>query len=442
MRGAKVDEKVRSPLVATRPLGTKSNDDEQLEQLRQAQKMEVVGQLACGVAHDFNNLLTAILGNLTLLQNGLPPGDPLQPLVEASERAAWRAATLSRQLLGYARRSRPSLEPLVANSIINEVVSLLKRTMDPRIVLLTRCATDLWLIQADPNQLSQVLMNLCLNARDAVQPRLEGTRTLARKAVEAPGQANAKQRATIKLESANVALTTDNPCTLEQARQGEFIRLRVRDNGIGMTAEAQTRIFEPFFTTKEPGKGTGLGLAMAQGIVQQHHGWIECQSILGEGTCFDIYLPRTHVLAGPRSPRALPHKSARGHETILLADDESLVRNLGRTILESHGYQVLLAHDGQHALEVYRRERGRIDLVLLDLTMPRLSGRETMRQLRQLDSSVRVLFASGYSAEHLTAEDREVACGFVGKPYRPEDLALAVRAALDRHLAPPVAVPS
>ncbi len=411
------------------------------EQLRQAQKMEAVGQLAGGVAHDFNNLLTAILGNLSLLQSGMAPTDPHRPLVEASERAAWRAATLTRQLLGFSRRTMLHPEPLNTNNTVNEVVGLLKRTIDPRILLQTDNAPDLWLVQADPNQISQVLMNLCLNARDAVQPLLDGSLTRSPSQSEndnifgsGDGErlADCTQRlAVILLETANVVLGEEDLHEHVQAQPGEFVRLRVSDNGIGISPEAQAHIFEPFFTTKGPDKGTGLGLAMVFGIVQQHQGWIECHSIPGQGTRFDIYLPRHCTAAAPSVTLAQNGKPQGGNETILLVDDEALVRNLGRTILEKFGYTVLLAADGQEVIDIYRHDRARIDLIVLDLTMPRVSGRDALHQLLEINPDVRVVIASGYSAEHLSAEDHEHICGFVNKPYRPDDLALAVRNALD-----------
>jgi PAS domain S-box-containing protein len=415
------------------------------EQLRQAQKMEAVGQLAGGVAHDFNNLLTAILGNLSLLQAGLSPGDLNRPLVEATERAAWRAATLTRQLLGFSRRTPLHLEPLVANQIIQEVVGLLQRTLDPRIRLQMNAPPDLWMIHADPNQLSQVLMNLCLNARDALQPLLDGA--LTRTAVPAPRLSgdppgdlfleHPLQEATILLETANIVLSEEDICEHVGSRPGEYVRLRVCDNGTGISAEAQAHIFEPFFTTKGPGKGTGLGLAMVFGIVQQHHGWIECHSIVGQGTRFDIYLPRHHAPALAIASPSRSRRPAGGDETVLLVDDELLVRNLGRTILESFGYHVLLASDGQDAVEAYLREQHHIDLVILDLTMPRVSGRDALRQLRAINSDVPVLFASGYTVEHLTQEDHDRIAGFVSKPYRPDELAAAVRTTLDHHRTRP-----
>src|SRR5579884_542331 len=415
------------------------------EQLRQAQKMEAVGQLAGGVAHDFNNLLTAILGNLSLIQSSLPPSDPHRSLVEASERAAWRAATLTRQLLGFSRRTMLHPEALNANNTVNEVVGLLKRTIDPRILLQTHNAPDLWLVQADPNQISQVLMNLCLNARDAVQPLLEGSQarspwqsddTNASVDGDTGTLVDCTQRlAVILLETANVVFREDDLHAHVQARPGEFVRVRVCDNGTGIASEVQEHIFEPFFTTKGPDKGTGLGLAMVFGIVQQHRGWIEYHSVPGQGTRFDIYLPRHCTAVAPSAMLDQNGKPRGGSETILLVDDEALVRNLGRTILEKFGYTVLLADDGQEALDIYRRDPGQIDLIILDLTMPRVSGRDALHQLLEINADVCVLIASGYSAEHLSAEDHEHICGFVNKPYRPDDLALAVRTALDRRRA-------
>jgi CheY-like chemotaxis protein len=252
-------------------------------------------------------------------------------------------------------------------------------------------------------------MNLCLNARDAMP---EG--------------------GTLTLETANVVLDHEFVSQHLEARPGAFVRLRISDTGHGIPPEIRSRIFEPFFTTKQPGRGTGLGLAMVFGIVQQHQGWIECQSEVGTGTRFDIYLPR-HVagtIPTPSTPSA-PAPSG-GNETVLLVDDEAMIRNLGRTILQRYGYRVLLAEDGQEALDIYQREAGHIDLVILDLTMPRLSGQDTLRELRKLDAGARVMFASGYSAEQVSESDRTNVLGFINKPYRPQELANTVRAVLNK----------
>jgi CheY-like chemotaxis protein len=302
-------------------------------------------------------------------------------------------------------------QPVDLNACVEETVRLLRRTFDPRITIAVHKAADLWLVQGDTGQVGQVVLNLCLNARDA-QP--EG--------------------GTLTVETANVHLALDSVTDPVEGRPGDFVRLRIADTGHGMSPEVQERIFEPFFTTKEPGKGTGLGLAMVFGIVKAHGGWVECRSEVGKGTCFDVYLP---PLRAP-VPAVLPTPDSGvrvrgGSETILLADDEEVVAHLGRTILERHGYRVFTAQDGAEALEVYRREPRAIDLVILDLAMPRMSGPEALQELRKINPAVGVLISSGYSSdEDLRAVERAGVLGFVAKPYRPVDLARRVRAALDQ----------
>lgn len=385
-------------------------DQRNLEaQLRQAHKMEAVGQLAGGIAHDFNNLLTGILGNLSLAIADLPAGNPSRELLTNAEVAALRAAELTRQMLGFSRRTPLRPQPLDLNAAIEETVRLLRRTFDPRIQVEVKAAPDLWKAEGDAGQIGQVLMNLCLNARDAM-PR---------------GGA-------LTLETANVTLDATGARSSIEGRPGEFVLLRICDTGIGMAPEVQEHIFEPFFTTKEPGKGTGLGLAMVFGIVKQHQGWIQCTSEVGQGTVFDIYLPRLAVTAAPSAAPAALDGVRGGRETILLADDEEVVGRLGQTILERHGYRVLTAADGAEAVEIYRRQPDDIDLVILDLAMPRLSGAEALSELRTINPVVRVLISSGYSSdEDLRAVERAGVLGFVAKPYRPADLARRVRTALD-----------
>ena len=370
--------------------------------------MDAIGHLAGGIAHDFNNLLTAILGNLSLIEDSLPREDPNRDLLAAAERATTRAANLTAQLLSFARQAIMRFQPLDLRSTIDEVVRLLRRTIDPRIDLEIQTAEDLGTILADPAQMTQVLMNLCLNARDAMP---EGGR--------------------LRLEAANVVLDKANTRLCLNARCGDFVRLRVSDTGHGIPAEVRPHIFEPFFTTKEAGKGTGLGLAMVFGIVTQHHGWIECTSEVGQGALFEVYLPR----GGTASPLPISSPPAAeqvgGSETILLADDEPLIRNLGKAILEHYGYKVMLAVDGQEAVEIFQRAREQIDLVILDLTMPRLSGYDACHQLRRMDPGVYILFSSGYSADQVPVGEHERVFGFVSKPYRQSDMARLVRAALD-----------
>jgi len=378
-------------------------------QLRHAQKMEAVGQLAGGVAHDFNNLLTVILGNVSLVKTGLAEDDPHKQLLELTEKATLRAAELTSKLLGFSRRTPLRLELSNLTAAIQETVALLQRTVDPRIKLVTHISPEPWEVRADLGQINQVLMNLCLNARDAM-PR--GGR--------------------LSLELGNVTLTEEAARLHLEARPGDFVRLRIRDSGEGILPEVLPHIFEPFFTTKEPGRGTGLGLAMVFGIVKQHQGWIECASQRGEGTCFDLYLPRSADQTDHK-PTAHPTITPQnGTESILLVDDEAMIRNLGRTTLERYGYHVLVAQDGIEALDVYRMNKDRIKLVVLDLTMPRMSGQEVVQKLLEIKSNARVLLATGYSTEQVLDADNDRIVGIIGKPFRPDDLARQVRAALDK----------
>ena len=382
-------------------------------QLIQAQKMELIGQMAGGIAHDFNNVLTGVIGNLDLI--ALPPDDPNRRLIDTATRAALRATDMTKKLLGFARKSPLRSAPVALGPIVTEVVEFAGRTTGPRIELRPAVHTAAK-VDGDFTLLSQVLLNLCLNARDAMPHG---------------------GRIDIRVDEVTV------PDGAAVGRPGEFVRVTVEDNGSGMTPEVRAKVFEPFFTTKPVGEGTGLGLAMVHGIVEQHDGWVECTSEVGRGTRFDLYLPRTRSRAedilltpppiGDRAMPALtppPHR-ANATKTILLVDDEDMIRELARTVLEVKGYQVLEACDGEEAIEVFQTRRRDIDLVILDLTMPRLSGQDTFRALVGIDPNAQVLFSSGYSSD--TLEDTEGALGLLPKPYRPNDLLTAVRAAVGDH---------
>jgi PAS domain S-box-containing protein len=383
-------------------------DQRSLEaQLRQAQKMEAVGQLAGGVAHDFNNLLTVILGNLSLVLSKWPPADEAPDMLESARKAGQRAAELTKQLLGFSRRTVLRPQSVSLNTCIDETVAMLRRAIDPRITLETKTTPELGTVHADPGQMNQVLMNLCINSRDAMP---DGGRLV--------------------LEAANVHIDESQARLTVDAQPGDYVRLRVRDTGHGIPPEIRARIFEPFFTTKELGKGTGLGLAMVFGIIKQHKGWIECHSDVGRGTRFDIYLPQS--TAPPPEPTALAPVRRHGNEKILLIDDEAMIRQLGQKTLQQHGYQVLLAENGLQGLTIYQREMGKIDLVILDLSMPQISGRDTLKHLRRLDPNVRVLFSSGFSAETVTETEADGVVGFLSKPYSPIDMVDQVRVVLDR----------
>ncbi|MBI4409092.1 MAG: response regulator [Gemmatimonadetes bacterium] len=378
-------------------------------QVRQSQKMDALGLLAGGIAHDFNNLLTAISTNVSMALTALGPEHPEYAGLRDAEDAARHGAELTRRLLTFSRRGGSTPQAINLNSSVDETVRLLRRTIDPRISLESDEDPVLWPIRADPGQMSQVLMNLCINARDAMP---EGGR--------------------LTIETRNVALDHAYCRTNAAARAGQFVRLTVSDTGCGMDAGTQERIFEPFFSTKQAGRGTGLGLSVVFGVVTQHHGWINAYSEPGLGTTFTIYLPR--LLDGAAEEQApAPEAEVRGgSEIILLADDDPAVRNVGRRVLTRYGYTVLEAADGDEALAVFARERRRIAAVVLDLTMPRKSGRDTLVELMRMDPELPVLLSSGYAADVAAGELLAAgARGFVSKPYEPRALARAVRQALD-----------
>ncbi len=389
------------------------------DQLRQSQKMEALGQLAGGVAHDFNNLLTAVLGNLALVR--LPEGDPAAAMLKTVERAASRAADLTRKLLGYARRNQLLVAPTLPGTLVGEVVDILRRTIDPRIEIHTDIRTE-EPVAVDATLVNQALFNLCLNARDAMP---QGGRLSL-----------VVDRYTLGPE------TAPSP----DARPGDYVRFVVTDTGTGMDETVKQRLFEPFFTTKGVGRGTGLGLPMVHGILKQHGGWVMFESELGRGTEFQMFVPLAQDPAAPAPSRFIapaacnvntPPPLSTESSTVLLVDDEEMIRVLGRTILETNGYRVLEAHDGQEAVETFAAKGDEIDLVIMDVTMPRLSGRDAFGQIVTRKPGARVLFSSGYSTEDLS--DVEGSLGMLTKPYRPKDLLGAVHRAL-RNL--PVVVPS
>ncbi|MFH1738355.1 MAG: PAS domain S-box protein [bacterium] len=390
------------------------------EQLRQSQKMEAVGQLAGGVAHDFNNLLTGIIGNLSLAQ--IKAGENVQGYITQAERAAERAANLVQQLLAFSRKSQLTFNAVDLNQIVEEVFHIARETIDRRTEIVTHLDTNIPRVRADAAQISSVLMNLCVNARDAIGEVMCGQ--------VAPHRRAEQFTVTIETETTFVGEAYCN--VYSYARPGQYVILSVSDNGAGMDTETKSRIFEPFFTTKEIGRGTGLGLATAYGIVKQHDGWINVYSESGKGTTFKIYLPAEEE-AAPRAEKKQEEEVRGGTETVLLVDDEEMIRSLGESILQDLGYTALLAADGREALDLYRRERERIDLIILDLSMPHLSGREVLEQIHAMDPDAKVIISSGYSRKSLTEPFEEIgAAAYVAKPYRFADLARTVREVLDR----------
>ncbi|MBI3994846.1 MAG: PAS domain S-box protein [Nitrospirae bacterium] len=397
------------------------------EQLRHAQKLEAIGQLAGGVAHEFNNMLTAIIGNLDLILEQTPSESDQNAILTSASQAARRAAMLTQQLLIFSHRTPMAPQPQYLGAVAEEVVGLLRQTIDRRIQTVIQSADESWPVLADAGQMHQVIMNLCVNARDSL--------------IERMGKKNGdalpmEWEPRILISTENVRLDEAYCQSHYDARTGEFVRLSVSDNGSGIDEKIRHRIFEPFFTTKEIGHGTGLGLATVYGIVKQHDGWIELSSAPNVETVFNVYLPCTDRPVASMAPTVSNEGTGHGTETVLFVDDEASIRRLGQTILEHHGYTVLLAKNGEEALEIFQRDRERIRLVVLDLTMPRMSGREALKRLLQLDPEIRVLISTGHQ---MTGDSNELqnlgTVRFVPKPYRPDDLARSVRNFLDARLS-------
>jgi PAS domain S-box-containing protein len=378
------------------------------EQLLRSQRMEAVGTLASGIAHDFNNLLTGVLGFASLGKTLTQPEEEIYEHLDMIEKSAIRASDLTRQLLTFVRGGKRQAKAVNVNETIRETLQLLMRGIDKKVVVEQSLAPDLPVIEADPAQIQQALLNLCINSCEAMP--IGGTLM-------------------IKTNSAFI----EDPYAhqLPDAKPGYYIIISVTDTGIGMDQATQARIFDPFFTTKELGKGTGLGLAMVYGIVRNHDGFINVYSELGHGSTFKVYLPvRTAGEESAVIERAT--KLRGGNETVLVIDDEPHVRRLASQVLRTLGYQVLVAEDGQHGVEVFRQHDHDIALVILDLTMPRMGGLETFRSLKAINPDVKVILSSGYTQEGKAAKLlTEGVQAFVQKPYQMQELATTVRKILD-----------
>ena len=379
------------------------------EQFRQSQKMEAVGQLAGGIAHDFNNLLTAILGNTQLLLRDLPPGDIMRGDVEEIRKASERAAALTRQLLAYSRRQMLQPEILDLNLVVGDMDRMLRRLIGEHIALVTVPAPDLGRVRADPSQIEQVLVNLVVNARDAMP---EGGR--------------------LTIETADVELDETYAQQHLGATPGAYAMLAVTDTGTGMDANVRAHLFEPFFTTKEVGKGTGLGLATVYGIVKQSGGHISVHTELGRGSSFKIYLPRVHPPPRTAAPAPARPAAARGSETVLVVEDDPAVLSLSCRALEAEGYTILCASDGTDALRIVERHGGEIHLLLTDVVMPGMSGRELAEQMAARRVGIRILYMSGYPGDAAVHHGSLVrGNAFLQKPFSPEGLTRKVRETLD-----------
>jgi len=344
------------------------------EQLTQARKMEAVGRLAGGVAHDFNNLLTVMIGRTQLLLRRLDAHDPIRPELDLVQATADQAADLTRQLLAFSRKQVLQPTVLNLNGAVQNLGEMLKRLIGEDIVLVTELGSALGHVKADPTQIQQVVMNLAANARDAM-PR--GGR--------------------LTLETANVDLDATYARQHVGVQPGRYVMLAVTDTGVGIAPDTRAHLFEPFFTTKGPGQGTGLGLATVYGIVKQSDGHIWVYSEPGRGTTFKIYLPRVDATVDPVMPELDLLANTHGHETILLVEDAPAVRVLARDVLKAQGYTVVEAQHGREALRIAEQYAGPIHLLLTDVVMPEMNGRDLVEQLAPLRPSMAIIYMSGYT---------------------------------------------
>jgi two-component system, cell cycle sensor histidine kinase and response regulator CckA len=379
--------------------------------LFQAQKMESIGRLAGGVAHDFNNLLTAIIGHTGLALESLPATAPERDDLLAIERASQSAANLTHQLLAFARKQLIAPRILDLNELILTMDHLLRRLIGENIQLITRPGANLGLVQADPGQIEQVIINLAINARDAMP---EGGQLI--------------------IATENSTIDPSEYRQYPEIRTGDYVVFSITDTGSGMDESTRAHIFEPFFTTKEAGRGTGLGLATCYGVISQHGGNIIVTSAIGKGTSFRIYLPLVAGSAEALPERAINEPLPRGSETVLLVEDEEMVRQLTARLLQGLGYDVLVTSDGEEALALVQQTAAIIDLVLTDIVMPKMGGLALARHLKAHDPTITVLFMSGYIEHSMT--DTQPEADLLQKPFSTSDLARSIRRALDTRSSP------
>lgn len=379
------------------------------EQLRQAQKMEAIGQFAGGIAHDFNNILSAMMGYVTLIQMKAKDEDPSRHYLDQLLAVTERASTLTKSLLAFSRKQILDIKPTSLNDTVNTLGKLLARVIGEDIKLNLRLSQNDIVVNADAGQLEQSLMNLATNARDAMPDG--GTLTIGTEMSE---------------------MDQDFLATHGFGKAGKFALLTVEDTGIGMDSQTKARIFEPFFTTKKVGKGTGLGLAMVYGIIKQHSGYIDVSSEEGKGTKFMVYLPLIKDEAAESKPRENIPKSG-GTETILLVEDEASLRQVTKSMLEEFGYKVIEAEDGNDAIKKYNEQYRDIDLVLMDVIMPQKSGKEAYHEMQKIRPDVKIIFMSGHTGDILTSKKiAEEGLHFISKPVSPRELFEKIREELDR----------
>lgn len=380
------------------------------EQLRQSQKMDAIGRLSGGVAHDFNNLLGVIIGYSEVLQDRITEADHLRICVDQILEAGKRAASLTRQLLAFSRQQVLEPKVIVLNDVVSNMEKMLRRLIGEDVELTTSLDPQLGKVRADLGQIEQVIMNLSVNARDAMP---EGGK--------------------LEIQTCNTemdeAFVRRYPYPVQT---GEYILLTVTDTGMGMDSTTQQRIFEPFFTTKEKGKGTGLGLSMVYGVVKQSGGYIDVHSIIGKGTSFRIYLPRVGQSLDVDVPQSLPSVHLHGKETILLVEDELNLRTLTRNLLESYGYDVLEAPNGEEALKLSQQNTKIIHLLLTDIVMPGINGRVLAKRLSEQRPELKILYMSGYTGQAIGDQSiLHPGAFFLQKPFTRENLARKIREALE-----------
>jgi two-component system cell cycle sensor histidine kinase/response regulator CckA len=399
--------RVEKLVIVNRDISTRRRLE---EQLRQAQKMEAVGRLSGGIAHDFNNLLGIIIGYGEIMDEELDPANPLRESVEEVLKAGHQAASLTRQLLAFSRQQVLAVKVVDLSAVVSEVEKMLGRLIGEDIELVTVSETELGRVKTDQGQIEQVILNLAVNARDAMP---HGGKLI--------------------IETSNVdvdeVFAQQSPYPIEL---GSYVCLAVRDTGVGMDTSIQARIFEPFFTTKEKGKGTGLGLSMVYGFVKQSGGYISVYSELGTGTTFKIYLPRVDAPFEREPARASVPTSLQGTETVLLVEDETGLRTLTCALLERCGYKVLAAQNATEALETSQRYKGPIHLMLTDVVMPGANGRVLAQQLVQNRPEIKVVYMSGYTGQIFSGHGiLDPGSHFLAKPFTRNTLARRIREALD-----------
>ena len=375
---------------------------------RQTERMEALGHLAVGIAHDFNNLLTVILGYSELLEHQLDH-DPTRAIVAEIHKAGIQAERLTQKLLAFARQQALTPKVLNLGAVVADCENMLSRLIGEDHSLEITIAPDLGAVKMDPAQVQQILMNLAVNARDAM-PR----------------------GGSLSIEVDNAFLNASAEHTIGLARSGDYVRLTVRDTGIGMSPATKARIFEPFFTTKEPGKGTGLGLATVDEIVRELCGCIDVESELGRGTTFTIHVPQVQEPVSMDAKNAEEHKVPLGQETILLVDDEDSVRRFAGQVLQACGYTVLEASDGLEALAIARNQPGGIDMLVSDIDMFGLDGQQLAEQVRLQQPRLKVLLVSGHPSDVVSEEMNARRFGFLQKPFTVTSLSRKVRDILDR----------